>query len=143
MATLTLLVFLLLLAQRAASSPSVPTPSSAPAPSPEPLLSPAAPTPAVTPAAYHPPPWPQVVPAGLPPFPGPGWVPDEPPGPGVVSRAWALLSQLWAGGAGTFKTEQTSGRWITYRATPMGQKKGVVAYRLSNPTSASSDMTRA
>jgi len=141
MTTLTLLVFLLLLARQAASSPSAPTPSSAPAPTP-PLLSPAAPTPAVVPAAYHPPPWPQVVPAGLPPFPGPGWTPDEPPGPGVVSRAWALLSQLWSAGAGTFKTEQTSGRWITYRATPMGAKKGVVAYRLKNPPS-STDLTQA
>ncbi len=82
--------------------------------------------------------WPQVVPAGLPGFPGPGWTPDIPVGPGVAARASQLLSQLWASGEGTFKTEQTSGRWITYRATPMGSKKGVVAYRLVDASSAPS-----
>ena len=130
MATLTLLVFLLLIARSAASpEPAQPSPGpvAPPAPPPPPFPSPSAP---VTPAAYHPPAWPQVVPAGLPAFPGPGWTPDEPPGPGVVARAWALLSQLWASGAGTFKIEQTSGRWIAYRATAMGAKKGVVAYKL-------------
>jgi len=85
--------------------------------------------------------WPQVVPAGLPGFPGPGWTPDIPVGPGVAARAWQLLSQLWASGEGTFKTEQTSGRWITYRATPMGSKKGVVAYRLVDASSAPSGNT--
>jgi peptidoglycan hydrolase-like protein with peptidoglycan-binding domain len=45
----------------------------------------------------------------------------------------ALLPQLWKSGAGTFKTEQTAGRWITYKAVPMGAKKGVVAYRLVAP----------
>lgn len=83
----------------------------------------------------EPAPWPQVVPAGLPGFPGPGWVPDDPPGAGVVARAGQLLPVLWKHGEGTRKTEQTAGRWITYRATPMGKKRGVVAFRLkSEPT---------
>jgi hypothetical protein len=77
------------------------------------------------------PPWPQVVPSGLPPFPGAGWVPDEPPPGPVVARANALLGPLWSGGEGTFKVEQTAGRWIAYRATRMGEKKGVVAFRES------------
>lgn len=134
MATLTLLVFLLLIARQAASAEPAPSPGPvAPPPAPlPPFPSPSAPT--VTPAAYHPPAWPQVVPAGLPAFPGPGWTADEPPGPGVVARAWALLSQLWASGAGTFKIEQTQGRWIAYRATAMGTKKGVVAYKLREPS---------
>lgn len=76
-------------------------------------------------------PWPQVAPTGLPPFPGAGWEPDEPPPSAVVSRAQQLLSQLWAGGEGTFKPEQTAGRWIIYRASRMGDKKGVVAFRES------------
>jgi murein L,D-transpeptidase YcbB/YkuD len=80
-------------------------------------------------------PWPQVVPGGLPAFPGSAWTPDIPVGPGVAARASQLLSQLWRSGEGTFKTEQTSGRWITYRATKMGTLKGVVAYRLVSPDS--------
>jgi hypothetical protein len=36
---------------------------------------------------------------------------------------------LWSGGEGTFKVEKTAGRWIVYRATAMGTKKGVVAFR--------------
>jgi len=89
--------------------------------------SPSAPAPILS---SYTPPWPQVVPSGLPGFPGPEWEPDSPPPASVVSRASALLSSLWRGGPGTFKTEQTAGRWITYRATQMGTKKGVVAYRL-------------
>lgn len=77
------------------------------------------------------PPWPQVVPAGLPPFPGAGWEVDEPPPGPVVARANALLGPLWSGGEGTFKVEQTAGRWIAYRATQMGEKRGVVAFRES------------
>lgn len=123
----------------AVPTPSVVTvPVSFPAPSPPPT----APAPAPAPRPPPPPtapvfvaPWPQVVPAGLPAFPGPGWVPDEPPPPAVVSRANALLPQLWRGGPGTFKTEQTAGRWITYRATQMGTKRGVVAFRLREPPS--------
>jgi len=74
-------------------------------------------------------PWPQVVPAGLPAFPGAGWVPDVPVGPGVAVRANQLLRQLWAQGEGAYKIEQTAGRWIAYRATRMGPKQGVVAFR--------------
>lgn len=76
--------------------------------------------------------WPQVVPSGLPPFPGAGWVPDNPPPPAVVSRANALLPALWASGEGTFKVEQTDGRWIVYRASrTANDTKGVVAFRES------------
>jgi hypothetical protein len=67
----------------------------------------------------------------LPGFPGAGWEPDEPPPSAVVVRAKQLLPQLWSGGEGTFKVEQTAGRWIVYRATSMGGKKGVVAFRES------------
>lgn len=82
-------------------------------------------------------PWPQAVPTGLPPWPG-GWEPDEPVGAGVAARAAALLPSLWAHGAGTRKTEQTEGRWVTYVATAMGTKRGVVAYRLRPGSGASS-----
>lgn len=87
------------------------------------------PTGRVQPVSYVTPPWPQVVPQGLPAFPGPGWTPDEPPPPQVVSRANQLITPLWGSGEGTFKVEKTAGRWIVYRATAMGSKKGVVAYR--------------
>jgi len=74
-------------------------------------------------------PWPQAIPPGLPPFPG-GWEFDAPPPQVVQNRAWQLLPQLWKTGQGTRKTEQTAGRWITYRAENMkAGKKGVVAYR--------------
>jgi hypothetical protein len=85
----------------------------------------------VVPSATTAPAWPQVVPSGLPPFPGAGWTPDEPPPGAVVARANALLSALWASGEGTFKVEQTAGRWIAYRAQRMGEKRGVVAFRES------------
>jgi hypothetical protein len=116
-------------------------PSAAPTPAARPAAAPAAAAPKVVPISHttavqvQPPPWPQVVPAGLPAFPGSQWVPDNPPGAGVVARASALLPTLWAHGPGTFKTEQTAGRWITYRATPMGQKKGVVAFKLATEPS--------
>jgi len=78
-----------------------------------------------------PPPWPQVVPAGLPAFPGPGWEYDEPPPLAVQQRAGQLVSQLWSSGSGTYKIEQTAGRWIGFRAELVKSgKKGVVAYRL-------------
>jgi peptidoglycan hydrolase-like protein with peptidoglycan-binding domain len=99
-------------------------------PAPTPTATAPAPVSVTTPA-----PWPQVVPSGLPPFPGSGWTPDEPPGAGVVARAGQLLPELWKHGEGTFKTEQTGGRWITYRATKMGAKKGVVAYKLKSQPS--------
>ena len=80
-------------------------------------------------AARTPPPWPQVVPAGLPAFPGPEWRPASPVTGAQAARAWQLLPQLWAHGAGTWKTEKTADRWVTYKATPMAEgKKGVVAY---------------
>lgn len=72
------------------------------------------------------------MPRGLPPFPS-GWVPFEPPSGAVVARANALLPELWRGGPGTFKVEQTAGLWVYYRATPMGDKKGVVAFREKSP----------
>jgi hypothetical protein len=79
----------------------------------------------------EPAPWPQVVPTDLPRFPGAGWEYDEPPPPAVVARARQLVQQLWTNGAGTTKTEQTGGRWITYRAEKVRSgKQGVVAYRL-------------
>lgn len=88
--------------------------------------------------------WPQVTPTGLPPFPGPGWTPDNPPPAAVSSRAAALLPQLWASGAGTFKVEKTAGRWIAFRATNMGNGvRGVVAYRLVSPEAAPSAATTA
>lgn len=109
----------------APSQPGVvpPLPGHAPAPGPLPPL-----------ARATAPAWPQVVPAGLPPYPGPGWVVDQPPGAGVVARAWQLLPVLWQHGEGTFKTEQTAGRWVTYRATTMGVKRGVTAWKLAAPT---------
>lgn len=117
-----------------------PWPGSAPKPAPAPPTTHApAPThPSSVPmaSAHHAPstvpvraaPW--NPPAGVPAFPGPSWEPDSPVGPGVASRAAQLLSELWRYGAGTTKVEQTGGRWIAYRATPMGSKHGVVAYRL-------------
>ena len=106
----------------APSQPGVvpPLPGHAPAPGPMPPL-----------ASSTAPAWPQVVPAGLPPYPGPGWVVDQPPGAGVVARAWQLLPVLWQHGEGTFKTEQTGGRWVTYRATSMGAKRGVTAWKMA------------
>ncbi len=88
--------------------------------------------PPALPAGSGPPaPWPQVVPDGLPAFPGSGWEYDEPPPAVVQQRAGQLVSQLWAAGSGTFKIEQTAGRWIAYRAEIVhGGAKGVVAYRV-------------
>jgi len=79
-------------------------------------------------ATKTPPPWPQAMPSGLPPFPS-GWEPDQPPPQAVQARAWQLLPILWKQGANARKTEQTSGRWITYVSQAMGPKKGVVAFR--------------
>jgi hypothetical protein len=81
-------------------------------------------------ATSAPRPWPQVMPKGLPPWPS-GWQPDSPPPADVVARAWQLLPTLWGRGAGSTKTEQTGGRWITYMAArTAGNTKGVVAYRI-------------
>jgi peptidoglycan hydrolase-like protein with peptidoglycan-binding domain len=119
------------------SSPPPPPPRRPPPPRvPDRSRRPTVPSSATVPAATtSTPAWPQVVPTGLPPFPGAGWVLDTPPPPAVVSRANALLQTLWASGPGTFKVEKTAGRWIVYRATPMGEKKGVVAYRESQHSS--------
>jgi len=97
-----------------------PAPSPRPAPAPAPAAAPA--------AASTTPPWPQVIPPGLPAWPS-GWEPDEPVGPGVAPRAAELLPQLWAYGEGTRKTEQISGRWITFVARKHGALKGVTAFR--------------
>jgi hypothetical protein len=95
------------------------------------------------PAGATTPPWPQVVPAGVPAFPGGGWQYDEPPPLAVQQRAGALVSALWSGGVGTYKIEQTGGRWIAYRAEIVASgKHGVVAYRLK-PTSSTSSAARA
>lgn len=81
--------------------------------------------------------WPQVTPIGLPPFPGAGWEFDEPPPPAVKQRAGQLVNQLWQGGSGAYKIEQTAGRWIAYQAQVVASgKKGVVAYRLKPASSA-------
>lgn len=97
-------------------------------------------TPANTPSTTAPP-WPQVMPTGLPPFPV-GWQPFEPPSGAVVARANALLSQLWKGGPGTFKVEKTGGLWVLYRATQMGDKRGVVAFRERVPSAPNPDTER-
>lgn len=125
-------------ARRRASPPPRPAPTrrtrARRLPPPTTTTRPAPPPVTVTPAAALPtgtPPWPQVTPRGLPPFPGSGWEYDRPPPAAVQARAKALLSQLWRSGAGTFKVEQTAGRWIAYRAaTTAGNKRGVVAYRV-------------
>lgn len=75
--------------------------------------------------------WPQALPTGLPEFPGSSWEYDEPPPKPVVQRAQQLVSALWKEGKGAHRTEQTAGRWITYRAEIVrGGKQGVVAYRI-------------
>jgi len=91
------------------------------------------------PDVSSPPPWPQKVPTDLPAFPG-GWTPDQPPPQAVQARAKQLLPTLWAKGqAGVRKVEKTTGRWITYKGEAVGPKKakGVVAYRLKNPSGVS------
>lgn len=72
-------------------------------------------------------------------FPGPDWIPDNPVPAAVVARAQELLPELWAEGLGAFRIEQTGGRQIAYQAAQMGEKHGVVAYRLraSQPASSS------
>jgi hypothetical protein len=77
--------------------------------------------------------WPQVVPSGLPKFPT-GWEYDEPVPAAVQARAKQLVTQLWSQGAGATRTEQTAGRWITYRAEVVRSgNQGIVAYRLKVP----------
>jgi hypothetical protein len=109
---------------------SGPIPPQLPSPSGPPSLP--QPTPAqAAQIANTPPPWPQAIPAGLPSWPT-GWTPANPPPSAVVTRAWQLLPTLWAHGAGTKKTEQTAGQWITYVAAymnPTKTMKGVVAFK--------------
>jgi hypothetical protein len=58
-------------------------------------------------------------------------VPDNPPPPEVVRKAWELLPALWKVGAGTRRVELTGSRWITYVAEWHGAGiKGVTAYRV-------------
>jgi hypothetical protein len=98
----------------------------------------ATPTGPASPAA-SPTPFPAALPANLPPFPAgwgggqpPGWVYSVPVTPAVAARAQALVSQLWATGAGTHTTEMTGGVWTTYNAEysdAAHKRKGVVAYK--------------
>lgn len=103
----------------------------------------AAPAPRVLPAG-PPAPWPQVLPPDLPAFPGPAWEYDEPPPRAVVVRAGQLVSELWRRGKGAHRTEQTEGRWITYRAEIVRSgKQGVTAWRLKAGAAAPELQSRA
>lgn len=76
------------------------------------------------------PPWPETLPPGLPAFPGSGWEFDEPPPPAVQQRARQLVDELWARGQGSYRVEQTAGRWIAYQAQIVASgRRGVVAFR--------------
>jgi len=82
----------------------------------------------LTKSARTPPPWPQALPPDLPPFPS-GWTPASPVTSAMVSRAFALLPDLWAHGELTWKPEKTGDRWVVYQARSMaGGKRGVVAF---------------
>lgn len=89
--------------------------------------------PPAIPAGGPPAPWPAALPPDLPRFPGNGWEYDEPPPPVVQERARQLISSLWRKGKGSHQTEQTAGRWITYRAEIVRSgRQGIVAYRLKS-----------
>ena len=77
--------------------------------------------------AEPPPPY---MPKGVPAFPGPEWVTVKPVTPAIAKSASHVLSALWKIGPNTVKFLQTEGEWIAYVSTPMGDKRGVVAYRL-------------
>lgn len=79
-------------------------------------------------AARTPPPWPQAVPAELPPYPSAAWKPASPVTSAMSVRAMQLLPELWKYGEGTWKLEKAGDRWTVFRATAMGEKRGVVAY---------------
>jgi hypothetical protein len=82
----------------------------------------------LTQAARTPPPWPQALPSDLPAFPS-GWTPASPVTAAMVSRAFALLPELWAHGELTWKPEKTGDRWVVYQARTMAAgKRGVVAF---------------
>jgi len=106
------------------------TPAPAPAPVPRRPAAAAQPPLVMTRAPASTAPWPQQLPPGLPPYPGPDWITDLPPTPGVPQRAAQLLPMLWREGEGAYRIEQTGGKWIAYRATQMGVKRGVTAKRL-------------
>lgn len=78
-------------------------------------------------AAKTPVPWPQALPKDLPPWPS-GWSPAAPVTSAMVARAFQLLPELWARGAGAWKPEKTGDRWVVYQAQQMGAKRGVVAF---------------
>lgn len=78
-------------------------------------------------AAKTPQPWPQAMPGDLPPFPA-GWQAASPVTSAMVTRAFQLLPELWAKGAGTWRAERTGAQWVVYQAQQMGVKRGVVAF---------------
>lgn len=133
MAELLLLVLLALVAGRRLSpSATPPWPGSAPAPAPSP-----SPSPSPSPAPSSPEAWvPTSAPPGLPPWPS-GWEPYVPTPPAAVTRASELIRALWSRGPGTRTTEQTGGEWVSYVATPMGERRGVVVYRPRQAAAAS------
>jgi len=103
----------------------------APKPTPRPpIVDKVVPVPAKTIKRAEPPPWPADPPHNLPPFPGPGWEPDSPPGAGVAVRAAQLLPTLWSRGEGAHAVEFIKGRWIGFKASRMGSKRGVTAWRM-------------
>jgi hypothetical protein len=144
MSGLAVLLLLVMLARGQQGGGGAPFPRAPGTPAPRPITRPTAPDAPINKAAKQmPPPWPQAMPSGLPPFGPGGWEPDQPPPVQVQARAVQLLPQLWKFGAGTKKTEQTAGRWITYVASKMGKKQGVVAYRLRAPAPAPVEPTSA
>lgn len=99
-------------------APPAPMPPPPPAPSPTVVVPTAPPPPTAAPTM---PPWPAgPVPAELPPFPGPGWVADTPVSAAVVARAQYWNPLLWNFPTKTivkpFVQEQFGGRWMTFRA---------------------------
>jgi len=143
------LLFLILLAKAQgtfgnlfSSSPAAPPAPPAPSPAPAPAALPSAPAPSSGPVRPHTIPWPQVLPPDLPPFPA-GWMPANPVTGAMVSRAFALLSTLWANGEGTWVAEKTGDRWVVYQARmtkgPDGvTKTGVVAFTAPSQAPAAS-----
>ena len=90
------------------------------------------------------PPWPANPPSSLPRFPGSGWTFATPVTAEVSARARALVSPLWAKGAGSYQVERLGRRWIAFRAEIVASgKKGVVAYRPKTASEASPGVARA
>lgn len=87
--------------------------------------------------------WPSQPATGLPAFPK-GWEYDEPPPAAVKQRAAELVPTLVKKGIGARQTEQTAGRWITYRVEKMRSgKTGITAWRLKATTTAPAPQPRA